>query len=234
MLQLALREKKTKGCGFKKMNFTKVNFRKKCLTITVGCIVIILLVAFNLGFISVESIINYAETSGWTAAIGFALLYVIKGLAMVVPSSLLYISAGMVFNPLIGILITYAGLTVSLSIGYFFGKKIGEKRVAKMLTKQKKLADFFDVENKEKLLSLCFMSRMLHLPFGLSSLFFGALNMPFWKHIFASLLGITPIMIPAVLAGAAASNPISAEFLIPFSISLGITLAIFIIYKLRV
>ncbi|MCL2398143.1 MAG: VTT domain-containing protein [Defluviitaleaceae bacterium] len=193
-------------------------------------VTLVFFVFSNLNFLSDEIIVRNSEPSIWQAALGFIVIYIIKGIAMVVPSSALYIAAGVVFPSYIGILITYVGLAVSQSIGYAMGKKLGEEKVNTMLFKHKKVSNFLN-KNKEHLFSLCFMSRMLHLPFGLVSLFFGALNVNFVKYSYMSLLGVTPLMIPTVLAGSAITNPLSAEFLVPFGFSSIITLAIFIAYK---
>ena len=209
-----------------------LNKNKKYILIF-ALIALALLVFPHLEFLSIDNIVGYAEISIWITALGFVTLYIIKGLAMVVPSSLMYIAAGLAFAPGPGILITYIGLAVSLSIGYFIGNRLGEEKVTKMISKQKIVSDYLS-GNKGNLTSLCFMSRLLHLPFGFVSLFLGALNMPFFKYLAASLLGVTPIMIPTVLAGTAISNPLSAAFLIPFVISLAITLAILVAYKTKI
>jgi len=209
-----------------------LNKSKKWLLV-IALVGLAFLVIPNLEFLSIDNIVGYAEISIWITALGFIILYVIKGLAMIVPSSLLYIAAGITFNTWSGILVTYIGLTISLSIGYLIGNRLGEEKVNKMFAKRKKIKNFLS-GSKENVLWLCFISRLLHLPFGLVSLFMGALGVPFHKHIFASLLGVSPIMIPTIFAGAAISNPLSAAFLVPFAVSLVITLGVLIVYKRKI
>ena len=181
------------------MQLKQMNKIKKCLFVF-AVILLALLIIPHLSVISVDNIVGLSEISLLVTVIGFIVLYIIKGLAMVVPSSLLYIAAALVFPPLLGILITYVGLTVSLSIGYVLGNRLGEEKVTKMLAKHEKIAGFLDGK-KKNLTSLCFITRLLHMPFGLVSLFLGALNMPFLKYIIASLLGVSPIMIPVMFTG---------------------------------
>jgi len=194
---------------------------------------LVLLILPRVAYFNIERITSFWGTSLWLAAGGFLLLYVLKGVTMVIPTTLLYIAAGMIFPTWAGILITYIGLIIALSIGHSMGKTLGEEKVKAILAKQKKVADLLNGSN-ENVLSLCFITHLLPTPLGFVSLFFGALNVPRLKYIFISLLGISPFMIPVVFAGAAVSNPLSAAFLIPFGISLGVTLIIFVGYKTKI
>jgi len=191
-----------------------------------------LLVYLNLDYLTNDFITILSEMSIWVAAAGFILLYALQGAIMVVPTGVLYVAAGLAFPTWAGILITYIGLAVSLSIGYVIGNKMGEEKVTEMLSKQKKAADFLS-GSKDNLLALSFISRILPTPFGLVSLFFGAVKVPFPQYILMSLLGLSPFMVPVIFAGAAITNPFSAEFLVPFAISFTLTLIIYVAYKER-
>ena len=211
---------------------TNLNKIKKWL-ILIGVIGLILLVAPYLDFLHVDNVLRLAELPTALTVLGFILLYIIKGIVMVIPTGPLYIGAGIVFPTWMGILVTYAGLAATLAVGYYIGKRMGEEKVKKMLAKHKKASDFLFGSN-ENLLFLSFISRILPTPFGLVSLFFGAMNVPFIKYMLVSLLGLSPFMIPVVFAGAAITNPLSAEFLVPFGISLGVTLIIFVAYRTKI
>lgn len=209
-----------------------INRHKKWLII-IALAVFAFLTLPNLDFLHEDNILRLAELPTLQAAIGFIFLYALQGAIMVIPTGLLYIGAGLAFPTWLGILVTYAGLTASLSVGYIIGGRLGEEKVNKMLARNKKAADFLN-GNKDNLLFLSFISRILPTPFGLVSLFFGALKVPFPKYIFMSLLGLSPFMLPVVFAGAAITNPFSREFIIPFAISFVITFVIYIIYKKQI
>ena len=205
-------------------------FKHKKWLIIVGIAALAMLTLPNSAFLHEDNILRLAELPVWYAAVGFILLYALQGTVMIVSTVLLYIGAGLAFPTLTGLMITYAGLTVSLSVGYVIGSRLGEEKVNKMLAKNKKVADFLN-SNRDNLLFLIFISRILPTPFGLVSFFFGALKMPYFQYIFMSLLGLSPFMIPVVFAGAAIANPFSADFLVPFGISFAVTFVIFITYK---
>lgn len=212
------------------MNWLQKN--KKSL-ILLAFALLLFLVVIRSGLLTIENIELLAEFPIWLTILGFIVIYAIMGVTMAIPKTMLFIAAGIAFPAWIGIMVTYVGLAVSASIGHLMGRKMGEEKVIKLLAKQKKVSDFLS-GSKENLLSLCFISRVLPMPFALTSLFFGALKLPYLKFVFASLLGATPYMIPVIFAGASITDPFSAAFLIPFSISFGITIAIFIVYKTKI
>jgi len=195
--------------------------------------ILVLLLAYRLDFFSVDFITGFSEISIGLTIIVIILLYALKGVIMVFPTPILYVAAGLAFPSWLGIIVTYVGLLVSLSIGHVIGQRMGEEKVSKLLAKNKMVVSLLNKDN-ENLLWLAFISRVLPTPFGLVSLFFGALNVPYSKCMFMSLLGLSPFMIPTVLAGSAVTNPFSAEFVVPFSISIVITAAILLVYKSKI
>jgi len=192
--------------------------------------ILALLLAYRLNFFSVDFITGFSEISLGLTILVIIALYALKGVIMVFPTPILYVAAGLAFPSWLGVIVTYAGLTVSLSIGHAIGQRMGEEKVNKLLAKNKMVASLLNKDN-ENLLWLAFISRILPTPFGLVSLFFGALNVPYSKCMFMSLLGLSPFMIPTVLAGSAITNPFSAEFIVPFSISIVVTGIILLVYK---
>jgi len=217
------------------VNWFKCN--REWILITLALALVAVAVISNIDFLlsevfSIDNILRHMMLPTWLIVLIFLALYALKGAILVVSVIMLYIAAGMLFPTWAAILITYAGLTVSFSVGYFVGIKLGEEKVSRIVAKRKKISDFLR-GNKENIVFFCFISRLLPMSYGLASLLFGALRVSFFKYLFMSLLGVSPRMIPIVLAGAAIRNPLSAEFLVPFSISLSITIIILVIYKTK-
>jgi len=159
-------------------------------------------------------------------------IYTIKGIVMIIPAPALYIAVGALFPTPFAIIITYLGMTAALSVAYILGKKLGEKKINLLINKQERVSSFLRT-NQDNLLTLCFLSRVLPLPKELFSLFYGSIGMKYPVYLIVSLLGMTPFMIPNVVAGASIHTPLSPEFLIPFGISLGITIVVFVIYTIH-
>jgi len=208
-----------------------LNRNKKWLRI-VAFIGLALLIILHIVPRFIDSIADYLQSSIWVVIFVLLFLYAVKGVAMIIPTTLLYIAAGVMLPTWVAIIVTYIGLAIALGIAHTMGKKLGVEKVDAIISKRKRVADFL-YGHRENILSLCFMTHLLPTPLGFVSLFFGALNVPLLKYIFISLLGITPYMIPVVFAGAAIYNPLSVAFFVPFGISLAVTLTIFIVYKTR-
>ena len=80
---------------------TLLNKAKKWLLI-ISLIGLAFIVIPRLEFLTAENIAGRVEISIWAAALGFVLLYTVKGLIMIIPSSLLYVSAALAFPALAG------------------------------------------------------------------------------------------------------------------------------------
>ena len=175
---------------------------------------------------SINAIIDYGVSCVALALILLVAAYALKAVVMIIPGALLYVVAGVLFPTGWAIAITYLCLSLELTIGYINGKKLGKGKVNKLLIKSKHISALFE-ERKDNLPYLCFISRVLPFPVDLVSMFFGAVKMPFKGHLFISLLGKSPVVIPYVLAGTAITNPLTAKFLVPFGVSLFITVTVF-------
>ena len=203
---------------------------KNWLRVVIMAVLIFILIQ-RANSLTVEHIVNYAPASMTLAALVFVVLYVVKTIVIIIPVSMFYIAAGIVFPVGWALLVTYLCLVVALSIGYTAGKFLGEKKMYKTISKNKKLANLLAEGNNDSLSSLCFIARVLPVPFDLVSMFCGALNMPYFKYIYLSLLGLSPVVIPFVISGTSVSNPTSVEFIVPFSFSIIITFGGFVFYR---
>ena len=165
--------------------------------------------------ITVEDILSYTPESPILAALVLLGVYCVKSVVMVLPIVALYLAAGMLFPTGTAVVITLLGIFMEATLGYLLGRKIGYQRVGKLIAKNKPVERFFSFQRKNSA-AVCFVGRILPIPFDLGNLFFGASG----QYILSTLLGMTPLMLPYVFAGKAISNPLSLEFLIPFGISL--------------
>jgi len=176
------------------------------------------------------NIIDWGAQSWALAAAVFFVIFLIKPFIMFPPSPLLYISAGVIFPFWLALIVIYICLIPQMSIGYFNGKKLGENRVKALLGKKKWARSFLSKE-KDNLLPLCFITRVLPFPKDPLSMFYGAMGMKYPRFLIVSLLGLTPIVVPFTLAATSIDNPLSPEFIIPFATCLVLSTTLLIIYK---
>lgn len=180
--------------------------------------------------LEVSDILNYSPESTLLAALILLGIYCLKSVAVFIPLSVLYISAGIMFPTGWAIALTFFCLFCEMSIGYFIGKRMGGEKVAALMEKNSKTRKLLFYHEKNNSM-VCFIARILPLPFDLVNMFFGATGRSYPQFIAISLLGLTPKMIPKVLIGNAASNPLSKQFLIPFVICGIVAMCTFFLYQ---
>lgn len=209
-----------------------MNFLHKHRVIILVILILVLLIALlpKLQKLTLGEFIALTSSSLPLASLVFLGIYALKSIIMIIPVTVLFIAAGAVFPTGWAIGLTYVCLLLEMSIGYHIGKWLDERKVHELIEK-KPLVNQYIQEHKNQMQTLCFISRILPVPFDLISMFCGATGMIFWKYIILSLLGSTPAMLPYVLAGSAILHPLSVEFLLPFGISISISLVVFIVFQ---
>jgi uncharacterized membrane protein YdjX (TVP38/TMEM64 family) len=157
-------------------------------------------------------------------------LFAIKSVLIFIPIFVLYFSAGLVFPIHLALVICLIGLFIEMSIGYYFGKKLGRTKIQAKLRKNKRISEFLDKQANLGA-EICFIMRLTPLPFDLVNQYFGALEMDFWQYIFYSYLGLIPALVAYIFMGESVLNPLSIEFLLPFSGMLLISFIGFLLFR---
>ena len=181
----------------------------------------------------IEWTINLAQISLWMTALIFIGIYILKPLVMFIPLPVLYVAAGVVFPTWIALVITFGGIALALMSGYYSGKLIGSRKVDDYLAKNEKVSRFLGGQDK-RFLSLCFIYRILPLPFDLFNMMCGAAKVTFWKYLIVSVFGLSSSVVLNTVAGIHITTPLSLKFLLPFSVSLAFSCSMFILFKRRI
>lgn len=167
---------------------------------------------------NVDALTNYLVGGTLTVALIIIGFCVIKSFALVFPPAVLFVVSGIVFdNMATAILVNAIASAISLIPPYFLGKFMGMDAINSLKTRFKaikKLDDFAD-ENAFSLVFIFKASGMI--PTDLSSLIFGAMNIPFSKFYLASNSGMIIINILWTLLGAKGDldNPLSFLYGLP-------------------
>ena len=147
--------------------------------------------------------------------IGFS---VVKSFALIFPPAVLFVLSGLVFDSFWkAVLVNAVATALSLVLPYFLGRFTGKDMVQSLSARfkaVKKLDDFTD-ENDFAVV-LVFKAGGL-LPSDLSSLLFGAMNVPFRPYFLASNLGMLLLNVLWTLVGYKGdlSNPLSFLYALP-------------------
>ena len=206
-------EKKNYGKAVKVMQILSFAFM---LAMLVLCVVF--LSKNNISVKNVDALTRYLTGGTLTVALIIIGFSIVKSFALVFPPAVLYVLSGIVFDDLFtAIAVNFIATALSLILPYFLGRFTGMDMV-NTLTKKfkavKKLDDFAD----ENSFAVVFVFKAGgFMPSDLSSLIFGAINIPFGKYFVAANLGLLVLNVLWTLLGSKGdlSNPLSYLYALP-------------------
>lgn len=172
----------------------------------------------NISVKNVDALTGYLVGGTLTITLIMVGFSIIKSFALIFPPAVLFVLSGIVFGDMVtAVLVNAIATACSLVLPYFLGKFMGMDLVNSLKTRFKaikKLDDFAD-ENSFSLV-LIFKAGGL-MPSDLSSLIFGAMNIPFSKYFIASNIGLLFLNILWTLVGVKGdlSNPLSFVYALP-------------------
>ena len=172
----------------------------------------------NISVKNVDALTQYLTGGTLTAALILIGFSIVKSFALVFPPAVLFVLSGIVFDNLwTAVLINFLATAASLILPYFLGRFTGLEMVNALKGRFKaiKKLDDFAGENS---FSVVFIFKAGGLmPSDLSSLIFGAMNIPFSKYFIASNLGLLVLNVLWTLLGAKGdlSNPFTFLYALP-------------------
>lgn len=217
-----------------KKPFLKGQFMKK-IGIAVAAILVVIAIVLlfpRLRGLSVADILNFTPASLWLASLVFLGIYCIKTLLMFIPLVVLFLAAGHLFPTGWAIVLTLLCLGVEMSLGYWVGHLLGVAKVRAAIAKWPKAQSFFNLVQRNRT-TACFFTRLIPMPVPLDlvSMFYGAVGVPYPQYILFSLLGVSGFMLPYVIAGEAIDEPLSPDFIVPFIISIAVSVVAFVVFR---
>lgn len=186
------------------------------LFMVVACI--IFLKKNNISVSNVDALTHYLTGGTLTIALIIIGFSVVKSFALIFPPAVLFVLSGIVFdNMLTAVLVNAVATACSLILPYFLGRFMGMEMVnslKKRFKAIKKLDDFTGANSFSVV--LVFKAGGL-MPSDLSSLIFGAMNIPFAKYFIASNMGLLVLNVLWTLLGAKGdlSNPFTFLYALP-------------------
>ena len=181
-------------------------------------ICVIFLKKNNISISNVDALAQYL-TGGTATIIGIIVLFsVIKSFALIFPPAVLFVLSGVVFDDfLTAFLVNALATACSLILPYFLGRFTGADMVNSLKNRFKaikKLDDFTDANST----AVVFIFKAGGLiPSDLSSLIFGAMNIPFSKYFITSNIGMLVLNFLWTLVGSKGdlTNPLSYLYALP-------------------
>lgn len=128
-------------------------------------------------------------------------IYFVKGIVFIIPASLIYISVGMAFPPIVAIILNILGIAIEVAVSYVIGKFLGGDYVCNLLSKNKGGQKLLELKEQNKQSSILAFRFLPIFPIDFASLFFGSMGFSFLKYIIFSVLGIAPRVILFTILG---------------------------------
>ena len=155
--------------------------------------------------------------------IGGALILfsVIKSFALVFPPAVLFALSGFVFEHYWqAILVNLLATILSLSLPYVLGKFTGKPMIDSLKGKFSSIKKIDDFAEANDFVLVFIIKASGLLPSDLSSVIFGALNIPYGKYMLAANIGMLPLNLLWALLGAKGdlTNPLSYLYVLPILI----------------
>ena len=188
---------------------------------------IVFIISNNISVRNIDAITSHIHGGTMTVSALIIAFTLIKSFALVFPPIVLYFVAGVVLNnaPL-AIAVNLIASALSLILPYFLGRFTGKDMLITLENKfkaVKKLEDFTE-ENTWVVVFVLKVSGII--PSDLSSVIFGAMNIPFAKYFIASNLGLLALNVSWSLIGAKGdlADPLTYLYMLPIVICLVVSL----------
>ncbi len=172
----------------------------------------------NISVSNVEALTQYLTGGTLTVALIIIGFSVIKSFALIFPPAVLFVLSGIVFdNMLTAVLVNAAATAASLILPYFLGKFMGLEMVNSLKGRFKAIKKLDDFTGANSFAVVFVFKAGGLMPSDLSSLIFGAMNIPFLKYFVASNLGLLVLNVLWTLLGAKGdlSNPFTFLYALP-------------------
>ncbi len=209
---------------------------KKRMLIIISILTVLLLISllvFNLYDTNLMRIINMAkykvnvdyiqrivESFGVLGVLIYILINCIRPLFFI-PTSLMYISGGIIYGTFKGSIYTLIGLVGGASIPFFLARKF--QGLFKKILGNKHLDKINKISDNNNIIRGLFMIRVTPgLPFDIISYVAGMSNISYKKFLIGTLLGAFPKIVLYTLLGDQINNIFSVKTLIAFVILLGL------------
>ena len=177
------------------------------------------LIIVNRDKITVDRIVNLAPEHYALAAVVFLLFYAVKSISFVFPVTVLKVSAGLVFGPVLGTLVNLLGEAVCLTLPFLLARLILPNANERLFQKYPQAAFLIDRFQSRELLLPLLLRTMGFLPMDVISAVLGLTNLRYSRYILGSLCGVLPGVVVATCLGNAIREPSTPAFYLSLAIS---------------
>lgn len=191
-------------------------------------VVLLVLVIIFRKDITEENIMHYKPQNQFLSALLMCGLFVLKGLSVMFPGTVLYVATGLMFPAWHAGIVALIGTMLEIIITYSMGVLCGETRLVRKVQQKPKFKELFEKGHKNEYV-LVYLSRIVGLPYDVMGMFWGTVRAKFVPYVFFSMLGKLPKVVIETFLGHAAGKKISLKTIVIFLILVAITVVITLI-----
>lgn len=137
----------------------------------------------NISVSNVDALAQYLTGGTLTVALILTGFSIVKSFALIFPPAVLFVLSGIVFdNMLTAVLVNAAATAFSLILPYFLGRFMGMDMVNSLKGRFKAIKKLDDFAGENSFAVVFVFKAGGLMPSDLSSLIFGAMNIPFGKY----------------------------------------------------
>ena len=211
------------------------------ILIIVGLVLLVLAILFSLdGFTdrirAIQAKLNEFEMFvaslpyKWLVLLAVLLLFCSKAF-IPIPIPTICLISGIVFPSQWSFIINIVGISILLTIKFFWGKRFGPGAVGKLYSKNEAITSVLESKAGRGNPWLLFGLRLIpYAPLNMVSQIYGSMNCEYDKFMLISLLGFMPKLLSYTIIGQNVFNPFSLAFILPIVILLmlsGVSLILF-------
>lgn len=141
------------------------------------------------------------------------LIYTLKPIGFILPTSALAIATGGIYGIFLGTIISLIGCFLSSTVSFYISRFLGKGFVEKFV--KGKAVNLEDNIEKHGFKIIFFMRLSVIFPFDALSYAAGLSKIKYKDFIFATILGIIPEILSYSSAGKHLDHPISVQFILP-------------------
>ena len=159
----------------------------------------------------------------WLVIIAVLFLFCLKAF-LPIPIPTICLISGIVFPSQVSFIINVVGVSILLTIKFFWGKRFGAGAVSKLYKKNEAITNVLESKEGRGNPWLLFGLRIVpYAPLNLVSRIYGSMNCEYDLFMIISLLGFMPKLLSYTLIGQNVFKPFSLAFILPIVILLMIS-----------
>ncbi|KMT22484.1 TVP38/TMEM64 family protein [Clostridium cylindrosporum] len=173
---------------------------KKKFFIFIGIVILICMLDHQLGwssyladFENIKFLRDMVKDNIWLASIIYIVLTIVGCVVLCLPGITFALFGGMLFGPVLGILLCLIATTIGASLAFLVGRFFLKDTVKPMVEKNKYLKKILFDESGKSDLILLMVTRMLPIfPYNLQNFAYGITDIDFWKYTSYTFIFMLP------------------------------------------